>query len=329
MRRLARSLTVAALSVVSALGAVQGTLINQTTGQPQPGVEVSLIHPGSEGMQTLGSVKSDAQGNFNIDKELPSPPALLQADYQGVTYNLFLQPGAPSTGLRFPVYETTKNDSAATIAQHMILLEPVSNTLRVTEVFQVQNGGNTTFDDPAKGSVQFYLPKYAQKTASLSVQGPGGMPINRSPEKTSATDVYKATYPVKPGETTYEITYSIPATSKFSGKAFGNAPARLVTGPTVTLSGGEDLKSLGQEPRTQAHIYEVAAKPAGTSFEVSIQGTGAIKTDADSDQPQEDTGEPQPKAGPARVYQQLPWVLGLSFGILGLGGVLLFRRGAA
>src|SRR3974390_553829 len=55
--------------------ALDGTLIN-----------VTLVHPGEGGMQTLGSAKSGPGGKFSIDKEVPSPPALLQADYQGVTY---------------------------------------------------------------------------------------------------------------------------------------------------------------------------------------------------------------------------------------------------
>ena len=43
----------------------------------------------------------------------------------------------------------------------------------------------------------------------------------------------------------------------------------------------------------------------------------------------EDGGSPKPTAGQARVYERLPWVLGLTFGILAVGGTLLYRRSAA
>src|SRR5580704_1848598 len=60
------------------LASVDGVVMNLTTGKPQPAVIVSLVQPGSKGMQTLASVKSDAEGKFQIDKEVPPGPALLQ-----------------------------------------------------------------------------------------------------------------------------------------------------------------------------------------------------------------------------------------------------------
>jgi hypothetical protein len=32
---------------------------------------------------------------------------------------------------------------------------------------------------------------------------------------------------------------------------------------------------------------------------------------------------------PSRIYSRLYWILGLTFGILGLGGVMLYRKGVA
>jgi hypothetical protein len=63
---------------------------------------------------------------------------------------------------------------------------------------------------------------------------------------------------------------------------------------------------------------------------LNIEGTGTIQTDTGDQTAQqgEDDGSPKPAAGPARVYQKLPWVLGLTFSILGLGGALLYRRSA-
>ena len=43
---------------------------------------------------------------------------------------------------------------------------------------------------------------------------------------------------------------------------------------------------------------------------------------------EEDAGQPKTTEILARVYDKLYWVLGLTFGILALGGTLLFRKGA-
>ena len=311
-------------SGVSVLAAIEGTVVNATTGKPQSGVTVTLIHPGAGGMQTLGSAKSDAAGKFSIDQDVPSPPALLQAEFQGVAYNSILQPGAPSTGVRLNVYDATSKLSADIARQHLIILEPVDGQLRVSETFLVENKGNTTFQDAAKGSIQIHLPKGAQ--TEVTVTAPGGMPIRRTPEKTAQPDVYKIGYPLKPGSTDFELAYTLPDPKKFSGKAEGKDPLRLVTANAVTLS-GENLKDLGTEPRTQAHVYEV---PAGASFELNIEGAGALRTEAAQNQNQEDdSGAPKTTAGMARIYNRLYWVLGLMFGILTVGGALLYRKGAA
>lgn len=320
-----------ALGAVAPLlhASIDGTALNGTTNMPQAGVEISLIHPGENGMQTLGSTKSDAQGHFKIDQDLPSPPALLQAVFQGVTYNQIVPPGTPTSGIRLNVFDaTSKLPGTIKLAQHMMMIEPAPDALHVTEVFQYQNDGALTYSDPAKGSIQFFLPKGAEDNASVSIEAPGGMPIKRPPEKTSQPSVFKESYPVKPGDTTtYELTYTLPASQKLAGKLFGDAPAMLVTGSAVTLS-GDGLKARGQDPRLKAHVYEVSASPSGASFEVSIDGTGTISTPESADQ-ENDTGQPQPTAGPARLYDRLYWVLGLAFGILAVGGALLYRRGTA
>ena len=306
------------------LASIDGTVVNATTGRPQPGVTVTLIHPGSGGMQTLGSGKSGAEGKFTLDQDVPSPPALLQAEFQGVTYNSILQPGAPSTGVRLNVYDATNRLSADIAQQHLIILEPVDGQLRVSETFLVENKGKTTFQDAAKGSIQIYLSKGAQ--TEVTVTAPGGMPIRRTPEKTAQPDVYKVGYPLKPGSTDFELAYTLPDPKKFSGKVVGKDPLRLVSASKVTLS-GDNLKDLGAEPRTQAHVYEV---PVGASYEVNIEGTGALRTEAAQNQDQEDdNGAPKTTAGMARIYNRLYWVLGLMFGILALGGTLLYRKGAA
>jgi hypothetical protein len=312
---------------------ISGVVTNDTTGTPQAGVVVNLIHPGENGMQTLGTSKTDADGKFSIDQPVPPPPALLQATYQDTQYNQVLPPGAPSTGVRLSVYNATSVASQASISQqHLVVLEPTGDAVRVNETFLVQNTGKTTLLDPVKGSVQFFLPKAAQGSTKVTVEAPNGMPITRAPEKTAQADVFKVGYPVKPGETVYEVAYVLPASKTFTGMLLSKNPLLLVTPEAVRLSGPgikeEGIKELGQNG-TRARVYEVSAA-AGTSYEASIDGIGTLQTGGgEAEQQNEDDGSPKPTAGNARLYQRLPWVLGLSFSILGLGGVLLYRRSEA
>jgi hypothetical protein len=306
------------------LAAVDGTVMNATTGKPQPSVLVTLVQPGAQGMQTLGTVKSDAAGQFKFDKDFPPGPALIQAIYQGVLYTLVLPPGGPTTGVHVKIYDTSSKAGVAKVSQHMILIEPSETALNVSETFLVENETNTTFQDLAKGSVQFYLPEAAGGKTSVTINSPGGMPIQRTAEKTNEKDVYKIAYPIKPGQSRFDVSYTLPAGDTFSSKILhGEGVTRLVTPAAVTLA-GDGIESLGQEPRTQAHIYGAS----DASYSVKITGTGSLRNQQEAS-PEEDPGEPQIEEQTARVYTRMDLVLLFVFAILGLGGVLLYRRSAA
>jgi hypothetical protein len=314
------------VSACSLFAGVDGVVINGTTGKPQPDVLVSLVQPGENGMQNIGSVKSGADGKFNIDKPFAPGPVLLQSVYSGVQYTQAIPPGTPTSGLTVNVFEATTNAESGKVAQHMILLEPGPAGLAVSETFLCENQTQQSYSDPSKGSIQFYVPDAARGKIQVTVTAPNGMPISRPAEKTKKPGIYKVDYPLKPGETRFDIGYALPAGDSFSGKRLDAiTPTRLVTPASVTLT-GDGLDSLGQEPKTKAHIYDVR----NTSFDVKIAGTGSLRTPDDQPaQDEEDDGRPVPESGAARIYTQLPWVLGLTFAILALGGVMLYRKGAA
>jgi hypothetical protein len=304
--------------------AIDGVVINGTSSKPQAGVLVSLMQPGQGGMQMLESVKTDADGRFNLKKEPAPGPAIIQAVYAGATYNSVLTPGMPRTGVSVVVNESTTDAASAKIAQHMVLLEPGDDKLLVNETFLMQNDTVQTYSNPAKGSAQFFLPREANATAEVTITAPGGMPIQRPAEQTDQPGVFKVAYPVKPGETRFEVHYSMPKTDAFASKVVtGDGLMRLVTPGTVTLS-GDGIEDLGQEPQTQAHIYNVKAK----EFRASITGTGSL-TGAGAAQPKDDSGAPQVEETNARIYTRLYWVLGLTFALLAAGGVMLYRKGTA
>ena len=310
------------------LWAVDGTVVNVTTGKPQAGVAINLVQPSQNGMNQLGATTSGAQGEFKIDKQIPPGPGLIQATYQGTTYNMIVTPGMPTTGVQVKVYDSTNKTGVTKITEHLILLEPGPDNIKISETFVLGNEGNVTFNDPAKGSIQFYLPPSTGGKAQVVITAPGGMPITRPPVKTpTAAGIYKIDYPVKPGETRMDVTYAVPAAEKFSGKVVASgALTHLVSPPAVTLT-GDGIEAAGQEPQTQAHIYNLT----GLDYNVLIEGQGSLRgdTSAASQAGGDDSGSPKVEIAAARIYSQLGWVLGLALAILALGGVMLFRRGAA
>jgi hypothetical protein len=318
--KLALALLLASLPLL----AIDGVAINVTTGKPQSGVAINLVQPSQNGMVPLGNTTTDAQGVFKIDKQIPPGPGLIQATYQGTTYNQIITPGMPTTGIQVKVYDATKKAGVSKTLEHLILLEPGIDNLRISETFVLGNETNLTFNDPAKGSIQFYLPPATVGKAQVVITAPGGMPITRPPLKTTTADIYKVDYPTKPGETRMDVTYTIPATDKFAGKVVASDSAtHLVTPPAVTVT-GDGIEPAGREPQTQANIYNLT----GLDYNLLIDGIGSLREEATPAQG-DDGGSPQVEIKKPRLYSQLFWVLGLALGILALGGTMLYRRGTA
>jgi hypothetical protein len=120
---------IAALALVSALpllAAVEGRVLNQTTGRPQSGATVTLYKLGGGGPQALESKKSEAEGRFRFDQEV-QPPFMVQAVVDGVIYTKMLPPGSPAGNLEIAAYSATTRNANELVQQHMILLEPSSS----------------------------------------------------------------------------------------------------------------------------------------------------------------------------------------------------------
>lgn len=328
MRTLFRLAVLVSIGASAVFASIDGTVVNRTTGKPQAGVSITLVKPGQQGMQTIGTAASDASGRFTFEKDQPGGgPQLLQANYKGVNYNKLMTPNIPTSNVELDVYEAAKSPAIAHIAQRMLVLEPTANQLAVSETVLIQNETNTTYNNVDLGGLRFYLPPAANGQVRISAQGPQGMPLPRPAEKTDKTDIFKVDFPIKPGETEFEVSYVLPVGSPLtyrgrvvSVEGMPAGPLRLVAPPGVTLA-GSDIQQVGTEPKTQATIYTVTAPD---SFSVDITGAGSLhgagtnSTD-DSDAPPVTEGKPP-------IYAHLGSLIVLAFCILGVGLIILFRN---
>jgi len=302
-----------------ALAAVDGTVINKTTGKPQGGATVTLYKLGQAGMESIESVKSDPQGKFRIDQSVQGPH-LVQTAFDGVTYNHMLPPGSPTSGLALDVYNSSKQPGSARLARHFLIFEPGGAELKISEGFQYQNDGTTTYNDPDGGTLKFYLPTATKGIVQVKATAPQGMPIDRAAERTSQKDVYKIDFPIKPGQTEFQLNYVVPYTSgmTYESKVLvkTDEPTFLVAPNGVTLK-GDGLESKGQEPRSQASVFTVK----GSAFKVDIAGAMPVADTGDSDSSGPQIEEIRPKV----LQENAMWILALAFGILALGFILLYR----
>lgn len=322
-----KAVFLALIASASMVAAVDGVITNQTTGKPQAGVSVSLVKLG-QGMDTVGTVKSAADGKFHFDGTPDAAaPYLVQAIYQGVHYNKVLPPGAPRTSVAVDVFDSSAKVPEAKILAHMILLQPSEQALNVSESIEYQNTGHLAFNDEKNGTVRFYLPPETKGQVQVSISAPGGMPIQRPAEKTNAPNVYTVKYPVKPGDTRFDIGYVLPAAKEFTGKSISGEKIRIVVPKGVKVQ-GEGLASLGIEPSTQAEIFDTPAQ----LWKVRIAGTGSLRGGTTENAQNADTGSEDNgfsvEEGKPQIYGRLPWMLACAGAIFILGFAILYRSDA-
>jgi hypothetical protein len=332
------------LAASLAHASVDGTVLNASHRQPQPGATVTLYQTTQQGPQNLGSVKSDATGKFAFPQDVKpgqgGGPLLLQAVYSGVQYNLTIPPGQTQNGVVIPVYESSKNQGKAVVQQHMVLLEPASDgNLLVSETYIYNNDSDSTWYDPDLGTMHFELPAGADASkVEVNVLAPGGLPIRRAPDPAGKPNQFKLDFPIKPGESRVDLAWSMPF--KSPGDFVEHVLAkggltRIVLPPGVEVK-ADGLKSLGSEPTTKAQIFEVTAP--GGDIKVNLNGTGSLRGPQQDDQGgggSQSLSENLPKlygmaVGNSNLIQSLAavkWILLSILGMLAFGFILLYRKG--
>ena len=282
---------------------------------------MTLYKLGQAGMESLESVKSDAQGKF-LHQPTPQGPHLIQTAFDGVTYNHMLPPGSATSGLSLDVYNSSKRPGAAHVLRHFVIFQPSGAQMVVSEGFIFMNNGVTTYNDPDGGTLKFYLPPAAKGTVQVKATAPQGMPIDRAADKTDPTGIYKVDFPIKPGETNIQVSYLVPYSSGavFEGQTcWQDRRAHAVGGPNGITLKGDGLENKGQEPRTQASVFSVAS----ADFKVEIAGSMPA---AASPIP-----IPATMARHSRRFRRRSSskhamdLLALALGILALGFIVLYR----
>lgn len=331
MKGLLLTCVLAILAAAHSSGAVEGTVRNLTTGKPAAGAVVTMVELGA-GMKNVGSVKSDPSGKFQFDAVMEAgTPYLIQALHQGVTYNRMLPPGTAGTGIALEVYDSSAKVPEARVTQDMILLEKTPSELSVSETVIFTNTAKMTYQNAA-GNLVIQVPPDVKTPVRMRITAPQGMPITREPEKGLQPNTYVARYPIKPGETRIDFSYSLPAAASFSfaGRILhGGGPVRFVVPQGIKVESAS-LTDLGPEPRTKAQVYELK----GTEFAVNVSGAGQLRSAAED--------ETRAAAGPAaeedntpgidlvkpRIYQRMPLLVGLALGMLAIGFAMMYSKGS-
>jgi hypothetical protein len=266
------------LSVFASAQNITGTVTNGTTGKPAAGDDVTLLSL-SQGMQEVGSGKTDAQGKFSL--ATPSDqtvPHMVRVTHGGVSYfprGGPLMPG--STTAELTVYDAAKKVDGLSQTVQVDRFQSDGTALQVISLFAVRNESKPPRTQVSEQTFEFVLPEGATVDSGF-VRGPGGQPINDQPTETGAKNRYAFSFPFKPGETQFQVSYHLPYSGQasFSPKPLADVEHFVVmTAPGVTFT-PKDAQRFQSMPDSPGVMVATKVKP-GEDLSFKVSGTGQFQ----------------------------------------------------
>ena len=280
------------LSTAVSAQTLTGTLKNGTTNKPAAVDEVVLIKL-ARGMEEAARTKADATGHFSFN--LPDAgPHLVRAIHQGVTYHRMAPPGVSS--VEVVVYDVSKKPEGISVTADVMRFQAQGNELQGIRLFAVDNSSSPPRTQMGDQHFEFFLPEGAQIDQAMAMTA-GGQPIKSLPVPEKEKNRYGFVFPLRPGETQFQVVFHLPYTGELSvdPKPLYGAQHFVVMVPKTmqfVAAPGTDFKAM-KDPRQSDAVVQVASNTqGGQPLAFKISGTGALAEAGDDSQ-----GPPTPAEG--------------------------------
>jgi hypothetical protein len=276
------AVAVTALSGFAQAESITGVVTNKTTNRPAAGDDVVLIRL-AQGMQESTRTKTDAKGRFTLD--IPTGDNglhLVRVTHDKANY---FRPAPPGTqSVEVEVFNAAAKVAGVSSEANVLRIQTDESgkTLRVVENFFVKNESNPPMTQFSERSFEFSLPEGAVVEGSAAL-APGGMPVQASPVPLGEPGHYAFIFPIRPGETRFQITYHLPYSGslKFSPRVMMPTDTIAVMMPkSMTFKPGASSAYTPVTEETTAQTYVARNAEPSQVLDFTVSGTGQMPRDA-------------------------------------------------
>ncbi len=276
-----------ALPLTLSAATISGTVTDETTHKVVSGDDVVLIAL-SQRMQEVALTRTDSTGRYSI--QTPDDAMhLIRVDHQKAAY---FQPAPPgTTKIDVKVYDVAAKVPGITTEANVFRAETNGQGLRVTQSYFIKNDSNPPMTQFSPKAYEIYLPEGAQIQGAAAM-GPGGMPVSSSPIPLGDPNHYAFVFPLRPGETQFQVSYQLPYSGslKFTPKLATPVDNLVVILPksmsfkSDTTTGFQSIDP-GQSGQELNALTFVAKDVSPTKpIEYTISGSGALPRDVQAAQ---------------------------------------------
>jgi hypothetical protein len=284
-QKIFRLLAVSAIALpIAALAAapITGTVTNKTVNKPSAGDEVVLIRL-AQGMQESTRTTTDARGHYSL--VVPDDGLhLIRVTHDKANY--FQPAPAGTTTVDIEVYNASAHVKGVSTEAVVMRLQTDAGgaNLRVVENFFVKNDSTPPMTQFSNEPFDFHLPEGAVIEGSAA-QAANGMPVRAAPVPLPEKGLYTFLFPIRPGETRFQVSYSLPYTGKLSIDPGVTGPTDTVAvmmpkSMTFTPAAGSPYSAVNDEVNAQTFVARTVTVGQPMSFELG--GKGELPRDAAS-----------------------------------------------
>jgi hypothetical protein len=332
----------AAILVLTSFAAAQtltGTVKNSTTGKPSAGDDVVLLKLG-EGMDEAGRTQTDAKGKFSFKLDDDKSPHLVRTIHQGVTYHRMAPPG--TTSVELEVFDASKKIAGIDLVADIVRLQAEQGRLEIVREFFVQNKSKPPRTQMNDRNLEFYIPEGATIIPdSASATTEGGNPLKSAPVPESEKNRYSFIFPLRPGQTRFEVAYELPYTgsANLDPKSLYPTEHFVVMMPkAMQFTAANDSVGFKSTPYPQEPdaIVQVASNTAqGENLAFKISGEGMLQASQEADSAKGEGGDKTSRPGgglgppidaPDPLQKYRWYILGGIAAALILGGIFVAVR---
>ncbi len=337
-----RTLLITAILLLASLASAQtltGTVKNSTTGKPAAGDDVILLSLG-QGMEEAGRTKSDAKGNFTFKLDAQGPH-LIRVIHQDVTYHRMAPPG--TTSVEVEVFDVGKKVESIEVVADIMRFQAGQGQLQIERTFAVTNTSKPPRTQMNEHNLEFYVPDGATVTEGQAMTA-GGQPVKSAPvpEGANAKNRYAFLFPLRPGETRFNVVYTVPYTgsANIDPKSVYPLEHFVAIAPKAmefSAAPGTSFQVAPFPGQPDANVEVASNMKVGQpmAFKLSGEGTLAAPTEdgGQSSQGSSAQSENRPGGGlgppidaPDPLQKYRWWILGGFAAVLIIGGVYVASR---
>jgi hypothetical protein len=265
-----------ALPLTLSAATISGTVTDRTTNKPAAG-DTAVLLDLQQAMTESARTTIDGKGHYSFNVPDNAGMHLVQVAHQKASYYGPVPPN--TTVVNIDVFDVAPKVDGLHLYADVSRMETNQQGLSVTESYFIRNESKPPKTQLSAHSFEFYLPDNAVLEGATAT-GPGGMAVSSAPVPMGDKGHYAFLFPLRPGETRFQIGYHLPYSGSATLHARVTMPAEniaIMLPKSMSFDGGKSFQPLGagaSGPGTETWL--ATNVPPGAPVAFTLSGSGSM-----------------------------------------------------